>query len=88
MNQIRVSPEELRSCSATFRNESAAVSEMLARIDGQLAGMDWVGKSAATFQSSWDGQFRRVLQRMTDELSAGADHLAERVESAELYDRA
>ena len=88
ISQIRVTPEELRGCSATFRNESSAVHELITRLDGQLAGIDWAGQSALRFRSMWEGEFKKVLRRMADELSLSADHLAERADSALAYDGA
>jgi WXG100 family type VII secretion target len=85
--QIRVSPEELRGCGATFRNESGAVTDLIVRLDSQLAGIDWAGQSALRFRSMWEGEFKKVLRRMADELSLCSEHLAERADSAEVYDR-
>lgn len=87
MLQIRVSPEALRTTSSSFSNESAAVNDLITRLDGQLAGIDWAGQSAVNFRTMWDTEFKKVLQRMADELQFSADHLNERAESAELYDR-
>ncbi|HET7488107.1 MAG TPA: WXG100 family type VII secretion target [Acidimicrobiales bacterium] len=88
VSQIRVTPEELQGCSVTFRNESAAVNELIIRLDGQLNGIDWAGQSALRFRSMWEGEFKKVLRRMADELSLSADHLSERAASALAYDGA
>jgi WXG100 family type VII secretion target len=88
MNQIRVTPEALRGAGSSFTNESIAVTDLIGRLDGQLASIDWAGQSALRFRSMWEGEFKKVLRRMADELQFSADHLNERAESAELYDRA
>lgn len=86
MQQIRVSPEALRSTSSSFGGESVAVSDLITRLDAQLGGIDWAGQSAVNFRTMWETEFKKVLRRMADELQLSADHLHERADSAELYD--
>ena len=86
MLQIRVSPEQLRSTGSSFGSEAVAVSDLITRLDAQLTGIDWAGRSAVDFRTMWETEFKKVLRRMADELQLSADHLNERADSAELYD--
>jgi WXG100 family type VII secretion target len=86
MQQIRVTPEALRSTGSSFGSESVAVGDLITRLDSQLMGIDWAGQSAVRFRTMWETEFKKVLRRMADELQISADHLNERANSAELYD--
>lgn len=86
MQQIRVSPEALRSTGSSFGSEAVSVNDLIDRLDAQLMGIDWAGQSAVRFRTMWETEFKKVLRRMADELQLSADHLNERAESAELYD--
>jgi uncharacterized protein YukE len=71
---IVVTPEQLAALKGVFTTESTTVTDLTARIAGQLGNTQWEGHVADTFRSDWAASYAPVLNRLAESLQqASAD---------------
>jgi uncharacterized protein YukE len=60
--------EQMASLEGQFGNEAAAVSDLIARIEGHVTNTTWVGRYADEFRGKWEGEFRPALNQLVEAL--------------------
>lgn len=68
-------PEQLRALARRIRSEGAALGQVAARLQAQLAGSPWAGGDATRFRSEWSSTYHPALLRATASLHSAAERL-------------
>lgn len=61
--------QQMQQLEQRFSQESAAVQDLVRRLDTTLAGTQWTGPAADRFRQEWDQQFKRALGALTEALN-------------------
>jgi WXG100 family type VII secretion target len=81
MPQIGATIEEMQSLQATFVRESATVEQLTAAISGQVGSTWWVGPAAERFKSEWEGEFKPMLARLSQQLQECSQEVSRRADA-------
>lgn len=55
-----------------LQQESAAVRDLMQRINGSLQNTQWTGPAADRFKQEWAGEFQKALTTLSDALAQNA----------------
>ena len=56
--------EQMAGLENQFANESVAVNDLIARINGVVGNTTWVGLYADEFRGKWEGEFKTALNNL------------------------
>jgi uncharacterized protein YukE len=63
---------QMQALEQRMQQESAAVQELMTRIDNSLRDTVWEGAAAARFREEWNTQFRKALTTLAQALEQNA----------------
>lgn len=63
---------QMQQLEQRLQQESAAVKELMQRIDQTLSNTQWTGPAAERFKQEWTGDFRKALTTLSDALGQNA----------------
>ena len=70
-------PEQLTHLGTTLTRQIDAIVQVMATVDGVLAGTTWQGPARERFVEDWNGSFKQALGRLNDAFGlAGRDCVA------------
>ena len=70
--------DQLSALKSNFDRQSGNVAELVASIDGQLGNTYWVGPAADRFKTSWNGEFKKMLNNLQQSLTEAGAEVARR----------
>jgi uncharacterized protein YukE len=63
---------QMQALEQRMQQESAAVQELMTRIESTLRGTVWEGAAATRFREEWDTQFKKALTTLSQALEQNA----------------
>ena len=79
---IVVNPEQLTALKSVFVTESGTITDLTAKINGQLDGTQWEGNIASTFRENWVNIHAPNLRSLTDALQQASVDLQSALDRA------
>ena len=77
MTMYGANPEQLTHLGTTLTRQIDAIVQVMATVDGVLAGTTWQGPARERFVEDWNGSFKQALGRLNDAFGlAGRDCVA------------
>jgi uncharacterized protein YukE len=63
---------QMQTLEGRLKQESAAVTELMQRIDQALSNTQWTGPAAERFRQEWTNDFRKALMTLSNALGENA----------------
>ncbi|HSL74453.1 MAG TPA: hypothetical protein VK853_08295 [Ilumatobacteraceae bacterium] len=77
MTMYGANPEQLTHLGTTLTRQIDVIAQVMASVDGVLAGTTWQGPARERFVEDWNGSFKQALGRLNDAFGlAGRDCVA------------
>lgn len=70
MTMYGANPEQLATLGRTLTQQIDHITQVMATVDGVLAGTTWTGPAQARFSEEWNGAFKQALGRLNEAFAA------------------
>ena len=78
MAKIGAEMGQMQELQSTFNQQSQAVQQLTAAINGKVNGTLWEGPAADRFRQAWEGQFQPTLRELQAALQEAAQEVGRR----------
>ena len=78
MAKIGAEMGQMQELQSTFNQQSQAVQQLTAAINGKVNGTTWEGPAADRFRQAWEGQFQPTLRELQAALQEAAQEVGRR----------
>lgn len=70
MTMYGANPEQLATLGRTLTQQIDHITQVMATVDGVLAGTTWTGPAQVRFSEEWNGSFKQALGRLNEAFGA------------------